>query len=73
MIAFYAGNLSDDRAGGSLRKTGKFHQSVCSLVIFPIKTVENVVPPVLHIMLGIVLRLFNILAGICRDIDSKKL
>ena len=73
LTASYAGNLSDDRAGGLLRKTGKFHSSVCNLMIFPIKTVENVVPPVLHIMLGIVLRLFNMLTGICRDMDSVEL
>ncbi|XP_066911411.1 uncharacterized protein, partial [Clytia hemisphaerica] len=71
--AFYAGNLLDDRAKGDLRKLGRFHASVCNHRIFPILTLRNVVPPVLHIMLGIVLRLFNLLTGACREIDCLEL
>ena len=56
----YNENLAEDRMGGDLHKTGKFHESIVARSIFPI-ALENVVPPVLHIMLGIVLKLYKIL------------
>ncbi|XP_065681211.1 uncharacterized protein LOC136094902 [Hydra vulgaris] len=53
----YNENLCEDRQGGNLRALGKFHNSIIAPVIFPIITLDNVVPPVLHIMLGVVLKL----------------
>ena len=46
---------------GNLRARSKFHNSVVSPVIFPIISLDNVVPPVLHIMLGVVLKLYKLL------------
>ena len=57
--ACYNENL-DDRAGG-LHKRGKFHKSIISRVLFPIKPLSNVVPPVLHIKLGIVVKIYQVL------------
>ena len=58
--ATYNENLVDDRAGG-LHKRGKFHESIISRVLFPIKPLSNVVPPVLHIKLGIVVKIYQVL------------
>ena len=52
--------LADDRAGGSCQKTGKFHKSIIYPAIFPIKTLSQVVTPVLHTRLGTVLKLYQI-------------
>ena len=53
-------NLVDDRGGG-LHKKRKFHESIISRALFPLKSLSHVVPPVLHIKLGIVLKLYQIL------------
>ena len=58
--ASYDENLVDDRASG-LHKRGKFHKSIIRRALFPIKSLSHVVPPVLHIKLGIVLKLYQIL------------
>jgi len=68
--AFYNKNLCKDRHVENIRKTGKFHGSIFHRSVFPISTLDNVVPPVLHIMLGIVLKLFNLVLARCREIDS---
>uniref|UniRef100_A0A7M5VGC9 Uncharacterized protein n=1 Tax=Clytia hemisphaerica TaxID=252671 RepID=A0A7M5VGC9_9CNID len=70
--ANYSANLALNGQSCELRKTGKFHCCFFGPMIFPIKTLENVVPPVLHIMLGIVLKLFNLLLDRSRDLDSSK-
>ena len=51
--------LTDDRAGGDCHKTGKFHGSIIHAAMFPIKTLSQVVTPVLHIRLGTILKLPN--------------
>ena len=66
--ASYNENLVDDRACG-LHKRGKFHESIISRALFPIKPLSNVVPPVLHIKLGIVLKLYQILLSKTRQKD----
>ena len=53
--------LTDDRAGGDCHKTGKFHGSIIHAAMFPIKTLSQVVTPVLHIRLGTILKLYQIL------------
>ena len=65
----YNENLAEDRMGGDLHKTGKFHESIVARSIFPI-ALENVVPLVLHIMLGIVLKLYKILLKTAQNLDS---
>ena len=58
--ASYSENFVDDRVGG-LQKRGKFHESIISRALFPIKSFSHVVHPVHHIKLGIVLKLYQIL------------
>ena len=38
-------------------------------MLFPISTLENVVPAILHIYLGITLNIFNLLEDVCQKID----
>ena len=68
-------NLADDRCNkGSLDlcSTGKFHESIVGRNLFKFVPLINVVPPVLHILLGIVLRLFKKLLVCCRSLDGFK-
>ena len=67
--ASYNENLVDDRAGG-LHKRRKFHESMISRPLFPIKSLCHVVPPVLHIELGKVLRLYQILLSKTQEKDN---
>ena len=67
--ASYNENLVDDRTGG-LHKRGKFHESIISRALFPIKSLSPVVPPVLYIKLGIVLKLYQILLSITQQKDN---
>ena len=67
---FYQENLCEDRREGDLNATGKYHGSVVRRAIFPLSNLENLVPPVLHITLGIVLRLFNMLERAAMNLDS---
>ena len=60
----HVANVTDDRMEGSGRAMaarGKLHKSIVSSPVFPIGSLGNVVPPVLHITLGIVLKLFKML------------
>ena len=60
----HVANVVDDRINGSDRAMalrGKLHKSIVSGLVFPISSLGNVVPPVLHITLGIVLKMFNML------------
>ena len=54
----YYENLS---ANKGLRDDGKHHNSVVNAMLFPIANLDNVVPALLHIHLGIVLALFVML------------
>ena len=59
---YHVANVVDDRMDGSDRAMvlrGKLHKSIVSIPVFPISSLGNVVPPVLHITLGIVLKMFN--------------
>ena len=47
--ASYSENLVDDRAGGDLHKTGKYHELVTRKVIFLLKSLSQTVTPVLNI------------------------
>ncbi|XP_065684863.1 uncharacterized protein LOC136097000 [Hydra vulgaris] len=57
--------------GSNLRALGKFHNSIIAPLIFPIITLDNVVPPVLHIMLGVVLKLYKLLLKECKTLDCQ--
>ena len=68
--ASYNEMLTDNRAGGDFHKTGKFHESIIHAAIFPIKTLSQVVTPVLHIRLGTVLKLYQILLAKTQEKDK---
>ena len=65
----YCENICDNRLNENLRKHGKDHNSVINDMLFPISTLENVVPAILHIYLGITLNIFNLLEDVCQKID----
>ena len=47
------------------------HNSVAGPMIFPLKSIENLVPASLHINLGLVLYLYDMLLGECKRIDME--
>ena len=67
--ASYNENLVDDRAGGH-HKRGKSHESITSRPLFPIQKLSHVVPSALHIKLGIVLKLYQILLSKTQQKDN---
>ena len=70
MDASYNENLIDCRAGGDLHKRGKYHELVTGNVIFPLKSLSQVVTPVLHIRLKGVLKFYQILLTKSQENDS---
>ncbi len=58
--------LADDR-----KDAGKFHANVVDSMLFPVKTLDHVVPPILHIMMGIVEKLFIVLEEECDELDAE--
>ena len=68
----YNENLCDDRNGGNTRENGKHHFSVVDKMLFPLQNLACVVPPVLHILLGITLLLFNLLLQSCQELDEEE-
>ena len=56
----------------NLNDNGRYHFSVVGPMMFPLVTLDQVVPPSLHIMLGVVLLLYNLLLKECRDIDKEE-
>ena len=67
----YNENLCEDRQCRDLQKTGKFHFSVISRM-FPITYLDNVVPAIPNINLGIVLRLYEILLYFIQNLDAEE-
>ena len=65
----YNENKVDERGGG-LQKREKFHESVISRPLFPIKSLSHVVPPILHIKLGIVLKLHQVSLSKTQEKDN---
>ena len=60
----HVANVVDGRMDGSDREMAlrsKLHKSIVNSLVFPISSLGNVVPPVLHITLGIALKMFNML------------
>ena len=68
-IANFNENLADTRTNGDMRENGKYHYSVIGPMIFPLINIEQVVPAVLHILLGVVLLLYNLQLDKCQQID----
>ena len=66
----YNENLADYRHGNNLCVNGKYHYSVVGPMIFPLKSIEHLVPASLHINLAIVLVLYNLLLDKCKYLDS---
>ena len=66
-----AENLCDDRQGGINRKTGKEHNSIIDAMLFPLKSLDDVVPPILHIFLGGTLRLWEFAEEFAIEQDTK--
>ena len=54
---FFA-NVVDDRVG-TVNKKGKHHSSIIGNPLIPVTSLSNIVQSVLHITLGIVLKLFE--------------
>ena len=67
---YYSENRGDDRNNGSMSENAKYHYSVIEKMMFPISDLQNVVPAVLHIVLGVTLRLFNLVETECIKIDG---
>ena len=65
-----AENLQDDRAKCNARKNAKEHNSVIDAMLFPLSNLDNLVPSILHIHLGVVLELYQDLEKVCQEIDA---
>ena len=63
--------IENKSADKGLHDDGKHHHSVVSGMLFPIASLDNVVPALLHIHLGIVLALFVMLEKECQSLDSE--
>ena len=50
---------------------GIYHHSVVGPTMFPLKDIDQVVPATLHIMLGVVLMMYNLLLKECKRIDDE--
>ena len=61
--------LADTRNPNDRRQNGKFHCSVVGPMMFPLNSLIQVVPPSLHVLLGVTLVLYNLLQDACRKID----
>ena len=70
-IGNYNANVQDDRANGDMRLNGKEHFSVVGTMIFPLRSLDQVVPPSLHITLGVTLLLYNLLLKECQAVDEE--
>ena len=68
----YSENLGDNRNRNDLRENGKYHNSVAGPMIFPLKCLKNLVPASMHINLGVVLLLYNLLLKKCKDLDAEE-
>ena len=55
----FSENLQDDRNYSNRRKNGHEHNSVIGAMVFPLNDLSNIIPPILHMHLGIVLELYN--------------
>ena len=68
----FIANVVDDRVGTVNRK-GKHHSSIIGTPLISITSLSNIVPPVLHITLGIVLKLFEVILSEVRKLDCNRI
>ena len=68
----FIANVVDDRIGTVNRK-GKHHSSIIGTPLIPINSLSNIIPSVLHITLGIVLKLFQIILSEVRKLDCNRI
>ena len=68
----YNENLADDRQNNNMHENGKYHHSGVGLMIFPLCDLHQLVPASFHIMLGIVLLIYNLLLEECKRIDEEE-
>ena len=66
----FSANLLDEHKGGT-HVTGKHHESIAESWLLPIKNLNCIVPPILHILLGITLKIYVMLLGFCRAKDAE--
>ena len=57
---------------GYLENYNENHYSVVGPMLFPLRDLDQVVPATLHVMLGIVLLLYNLLLDQCRKMDFEE-
>ena len=69
-----ADNLADPRKGGNTKANGPSHTSISNQSILPIiHDIKHIVPPILHIMLGLVVRFYRNVENLCRRRDQGNL
>ena len=67
-------NKEDPRRGGDPRANSSNHHSIAHDPILPIVTdIDNIIPPSLHILLGLVVRYYKYLETYCRSVDQGSL
>lgn len=65
-----ADNIADQRNRGDTKKNSRYYNSIHRRQIFPITTDnDHIIPPILHIMLGLTVRYFKDVEVICRKYD----
>ena len=73
-IDSYHEDLSENiRTSDDLHKSGKFHHSVVGPMVIPPVDLTHVVPPGLHILLGLTLKFFNMLLERVKEIDNNEM
>ena len=56
--------------GEERSKAGKMHSSDVDSMLIPVKLLDHVAPPALHIMMGIDEKIYQILVDHCNDFDD---
>ena len=64
----FIANVVNDRVG-NVNKRRKHHSSIIGTSLIPITSLSNIVPPVLHITLDIILKLFEMILSEVRKLD----
>ncbi|XP_072027742.1 autocrine proliferation repressor protein A-like [Amphiura filiformis] len=63
--------LAEEEDGASARVSGRDHHSISKRPILPLPSdIKQIVPPSLHIILGLVVRYFKLLETECRKLDQ---
>ena len=67
----YSAYLDDERHPSDPHLKGKYHNSMVGPFIFPLRSIDQIVPASLHILLGITLLGYNLMLDECRIIDRE--